>query len=144
MAKRTCSIEGCDRPHAARGWCSLHYGRWLRTGDPTAVRTPSIVRRRPVGAKTVTANGYVVVKIADHDPLTAMAHKGWIAEHRLVMARSLGRPLRADELVHHVNNDPSDNRLANLELWTSDGAKAGHPNGRRAADPHCSTCRCNA
>lgn len=29
MAKRTCSIEGCERIHYARGWCSRHYKRWL-------------------------------------------------------------------------------------------------------------------
>jgi hypothetical protein len=30
---RRCSIEGCNRPHEARGWCSKHYQRWLRTGE---------------------------------------------------------------------------------------------------------------
>lgn len=28
----TCSI--CDRPHACRGMCDLHYRRWKRHGDP--------------------------------------------------------------------------------------------------------------
>ena len=30
----TCQIQGCVRPLLARGWCSLHYDRWKRTGDP--------------------------------------------------------------------------------------------------------------
>lgn len=29
---RTCSIEGCARPHRARGWCSTHWLRWSKTG----------------------------------------------------------------------------------------------------------------
>jgi hypothetical protein len=28
--KGVCSVEGCDRPHWARGWCSLHYQQWWR------------------------------------------------------------------------------------------------------------------
>lgn len=34
MEKRTCSIEGCERPHSGRGWCAPHYQRWIRHGDP--------------------------------------------------------------------------------------------------------------
>ena len=31
---RICSIEGCDKPIKARGWCENHYYRWKRHGDP--------------------------------------------------------------------------------------------------------------
>lgn len=37
----TCSIEGCDREHAARGWCLMHYKRWRNRGT-----TDPLVRSR--------------------------------------------------------------------------------------------------
>lgn len=30
MAQRTCEIDGCERPHGARGMCYSHYGTWHR------------------------------------------------------------------------------------------------------------------
>ena len=42
MATRTCALQGCGRPHVARGMCAKHYQRWSKHGDP---RAP--VGRRP-------------------------------------------------------------------------------------------------
>lgn len=38
-----CSIEGCEGAVFARGWCSKHYTRWQRHGDPlkTTRQSPS-------------------------------------------------------------------------------------------------------
>lgn len=33
-----CDVPDCETPAIARGWCRRHYGRWYRTGDPTALR----------------------------------------------------------------------------------------------------------
>lgn len=34
---RLCSVEGCSKQVLKRGWCSTHYWRWRRNGDPLAV-----------------------------------------------------------------------------------------------------------
>jgi len=47
-----------------------------------------------------------------------MARKdGYIMEHRLVMAKWVGRLLDRKEVVHHINHDPNDNRKSNLLLF---------------------------
>lgn len=35
---RGCSVESCERVHYGKGFCSLHYRRWKRNGDPRITR----------------------------------------------------------------------------------------------------------
>jgi 5-methylcytosine-specific restriction endonuclease McrA len=39
VSDRLCSINGCERPLSARGWCSAHYWRWRTSGDPGPAQT---------------------------------------------------------------------------------------------------------
>jgi hypothetical protein len=59
--------------------------------------------------------GYRMIYKPDHPYAWST---GLIYEHRLVMEQHLGRYLRPDELVHHINEDLKDNRIENLQVMT--------------------------
>lgn len=56
-------------------------------------------------------NGYIEVYIKGKKFL----------QHRIVMERAIGRKLRKGEVVHHLNEKPTDNRIENLEVYSSPG-----------------------
>lgn len=86
------------------------------------------------GGTRYTKNGYVYEWIPLDSPFLCMAgsHKNeanYIMQHRLVMAKFLNRPLTRQETVHHKNGIRDDNRIDNLELWSSN-----HQAGQRLED----------
>lgn len=85
----------------------------------------TVVHRKPVGeahgswkgGRVVTSEGYIRVMVPSSDPLRCLADRqGYVLEHRLVMARHLGRPLLPSETVHHIDGDKTHNVPENLQL----------------------------
>lgn len=47
---------------------------------------------------------------------------GYVAEHRLIVAKSLGRALTSKEVVHHIDHNVTNNDISNLQLFPSNKA----------------------
>lgn len=67
-------------------------------------------------SKIVSSHGYVKLRVGTEHPLADP--NGYAYEHLLVWV-SAGRPRpKRGETLHHINEDKTDNRLANIELLT--------------------------
>jgi hypothetical protein len=150
-----CTIEGCDSPHEARGWCKKHYDRWAWHGDPLALsrRDPSVVEERDnhlavhLGGKWAEEDGGVVALVSLEDRSLVEGRSWWmtaddyveckidgsgVSMHRFILRLKRGDPRQGD----HINGNRLDNRRENLRIVTFEQnmqnkkvwAKSGHRN----------------
>jgi hypothetical protein len=105
----------CRNVKYSKEMCKKHYQANHRYGDPLA----DFKKERD-------PKSYILVPSHGHPNGNS---NGAIMEHRLVMSSHLERPLYKHENVHHVNGNRHDNRLENLELWST-----WQPPGQRIHD----------
>ena len=68
------------------------------------------------GGRRKTKDGYIYIYCPSH-PFKADGK--YVLEHRLVVEKHIGRYLRPEEVVHHINSKRSDNRIKNLMVFKS-------------------------
>lgn len=91
--------------------------------------------RKFKGRKSIAATGYVLLgpnSVAAEDlPLfrTMANRSNTVLEHRWNMAKSLGRALRADECVDHMDGIKTNNDPVNLRIYLRGKNQPGSLNG---------------
>lgn len=65
------------------------------------------------GGRFKSNQGYIHIKAWPH-PFHNI--QGYVLEHRLVMEKNIGRFLKEEEIVHHINGIKDDNRIENLQI----------------------------
>ncbi len=84
--------------------CGKEFQRRIKKHDPClccSVQCNADYRR-----KGYVKRGYKLVRVGGPQ----------VPEHRLIAEGLIGRPLRSDEHVHHINRDTLDNRPENLQV----------------------------
>lgn len=84
------------------------------------------------GGRHINHQGYVMIRLQKDDPFYKMVgQNGYVREHRLIMAKAIGRILKRTEYVHHKNGIKTDNRINNLELVNPNGHGCHYGTGYR-------------
>lgn len=75
------------------------------------------------GGRFLDSDGYVRVLAPDH---FHTFKNGYVHEHVMIMERIIGRRIKRSEVVHHKDEDKTNNNPSNLELMTRSQHCAHH------------------
>ena len=74
---------------------------------------PTELNKRWKGGRRRNGKGYVRVMLPQYHPQAD--ERGYVWEHRIVVESKLKRYLTKDEVLHHIDGNPANNKIENLE-----------------------------
>jgi hypothetical protein len=129
---KPCCVDGCAKDATSHGMCGMHANRLKRNGHFD-------LTRRQNGLGNINAAGYVDIRWNGKRTY----------EHIKVAQMALGKPLPAKAVVHHVDENKSNNAPENLVICPDEAYHrlihrrmaamdaCGNPNYRKC--PVCNT-----
>lgn len=144
---KKCIINNCDKSSKAHGYCSAHYHRLIRYGNP--LKGKDFRNRNPPDNCTIfgcnhkyAAKGLCYMHYqrqrSNGDPITTRrnpdgegsiksgyhiyrVNKKMITTHRKIMEDHIGRKLLPfpQEVVHHIDGNKLNNHISNLQLMSA-------------------------
>ena len=89
--------------------------------------------------KVVKKGKYLYAIVPEHPKTT---RNNYVLHHRVIMENFLGRVLKPNEIVHHIDENKHNNDILNLELMTKrEHAQHHHPKGRTWIACICPNCQ---
>lgn len=76
------------------------------------------------GGRKYKTSGHILIYLPNHPG----SKKGYYPEHRAIIENKIGRYLNQDEVIHHINCDPTDNSIDNLFLVAKNKHNKVHAN----------------
>ncbi|TXH11899.1 MAG: hypothetical protein E6R04_00305 [Spirochaetes bacterium] len=120
-----CIGPECERLANKKKMCAAHYAQQQRGRPLTKLQNRNYEEDINKNPKK-NLKGYIEEFHPEHPNSWK---NGWMFQHVFVMSESLGRPIKHHENVHHINGIRDDNRIENLELWST-----SQPSGQRIED----------
>jgi len=123
ISKNHARLSGVNHPHF---------------GKNPSLETIEKMRLAKIGTQTKeNNNNWKGGKVNCHGYVFELQKDGsYKQEHRIIMENHIGRELSNDEIIHHINQDKTDNRIGNLQIMTQETHKQLHNELRCQRKPH--------